>query len=131
MQRVTGVLTKFPPSELAGLTKVRDRRIGFAEKSWPTCARAPVVVSGEELPQVKRAIPIGPCVKRAVKLTISGDPPEGGTIVPAPGTISVAAGSPVLLNAAPNPGYRFTGWSPNVADPASIARAAGPSRNRT
>ena len=54
-----------------------------------------------------------------VQLTIQADPPGGGITVPAEGTIIVAAGSPVTVQAAPTPGYRFTGWSQNVADPAN------------
>ena len=58
-----------------------------------------------------------------VQLTIYADPTGGGTTVPAEGTISVAAGLPVILKAAPNPGYRFAGWSQNVADPANPSTA--------
>jgi hypothetical protein len=58
-----------------------------------------------------------------VQLTIYADPAGGGTTVPAEGTISVAIGLPVMLKAAPNPGYRFTGWSTNVADPANPSTA--------
>ena len=54
-----------------------------------------------------------------LQLTIDVDPPGSGTTVPAEGTISVAASSPVALTATPNPGYRFKGWSQNVADPAN------------
>jgi len=54
-----------------------------------------------------------------VQLTISVDPPGGGTTQPAEGTISIAPSTPVALTATPNPGYRFIGWSPDVADPAN------------
>ena len=66
-----------------------------------------------------------------VQLTISADPPGGGTTVPAEGTISVAAGLPVILEAAPNPGYRFTGWSQNVANPANPSTAIHMSTSQT
>ena len=55
----------------------------------------------------------------ALQLTIDVDPTGSGTTVPAEGTISVAASSAVTLKATPNPGYRFAGWSQNVADPAN------------
>ena len=56
-----------------------------------------------------------------LQLTIDVDPPGSGTTVPAEGTISVVASSPVALTATPNPGYRFKGWSQNVADPSNPA----------
>jgi hypothetical protein len=68
------------------------------------------VISGfEESPGGAEALP----------LTIDVDPTGSGTTVPAEGTISVAASSAVTLKATPNPGYRFAGWSQNVADPAN------------
>jgi peptidoglycan/xylan/chitin deacetylase (PgdA/CDA1 family) len=98
MQRVTGVLTSFLPSEPAGITDVRGQCIGFAEKSWPTCAQASVAVPDVEPSQAKREVPIRPSVKRIMKLTISliyylvrelsrfvmrlvGRPPERGLVI--------------------------------------------------
>jgi len=72
-----------------------------------------------QLPCVIAGFEESPGGEAAVQLTIDVDPPGGGTTVPAEGTISVAASSPVALTATPNPGYRFTGWSQNVADPAN------------
>ena len=72
-----------------------------------------------QLPCVIAGFEESPGGGEAVQLTIDVDPPGSGTTVPAEGTISVAASSPVALTATPNPGYRFTGWSPDVADPAN------------
>lgn len=47
----------------------------------------------------------------------------GGTITPAPGTYAVAQDGVIILSAAPNPGYCFTGWSGNVVSPASATTA--------
>ena len=52
-----------------------------------------------------------------VQLTIHVEPPGGGTTVPAAGTLQVAKDSVVALKAMPSPGFRFTGWSPNVTNP--------------
>ena len=72
-----------------------------------------------QLPCVIAGFEESPGGTEVVQLTIYADPPAGGTTLPAEGTISVAASSPVALKATPNPGYRFTGWSQNVADPAN------------
>jgi flagellin-like protein len=43
-------------------------------------------------------------------LTVSVEPPEGGTTSPPPGEYRVAAGSAVTVRAEPNPGYAFSKW---------------------
>ena len=72
-----------------------------------------------QLPCVIAGFEESPGGGEALQLTIEVDPPGGGTTVPAEGTINVAPSSPVALTAIPNPGYRFIGWSPDVADPAN------------
>ena len=52
-----------------------------------------------------------------VLLTMEVNPAGGGTTTPASGTSSVTADTPVSVTATPNAGYRFAGWSQNVADP--------------
>jgi len=76
-----------------------------------------------QLPCVISGFEESPGGGEAVQLTIDVDPQGSGTTVPAEGTISVAASLPVALMAIPNPGYRFTGWSQNVADPANPSTA--------
>lgn len=66
-----------------------------------------------------------------VQLTINADPPGGGTTVPATGTTTIAKGLSVILKAIPNPGYRFKGWSSNVADPSSASTAIFMSSSQT
>ena len=52
-----------------------------------------------------------------VQLTLQVDPAGGGTTLPPPGTQSVAQDSVISLKATPTTGFRFSGWSQNVADP--------------
>ena len=54
-------------------------------------------------------------------LTMQVDPPSGGTTTPVPGTYNVEQYSPIALTATPNEGYRFAGWSTNVANPGSAS----------
>ena len=54
----------------------------------------------------------------AVQLTVEVNPPGAGTTTPAPGTQELPLNSVVQLAATPNTGFRFTGWSPNVTNPA-------------
>ena len=49
-------------------------------------------------------------------LTVSAEPPEGGTTSPPPGEYRVAAGSAVTVRAEPNPGYAFSKWLLNGSD---------------
>jgi len=49
-------------------------------------------------------------------LTVSVEPPEGGTTSPPPGEYRVAAGSAVTVRAEPNPGYAFSKWLLNGSD---------------
>ena len=49
-------------------------------------------------------------------LTVSVEPPEGGTTDPPPGEYRVAAGSAVTVRAEPNPGYAFSKWLLNGSD---------------
>jgi len=51
-----------------------------------------------------------------VTLTVSVEPPEGGTTNPSPGEYGVAAGSAVTVRAEPNPGYAFSKWLLNGSD---------------
>jgi len=54
---------------------------------------------------------------QAVELTIEVAPSGAGTTIPAQGVQEVAIDSVVFLKATPNPGFRFTDWSPNVTSP--------------
>jgi hypothetical protein len=56
-------------------------------------------------------------VDATVQLTMQVTPPGGGTTLPAPGTLSVAPGTVIPVTAIPNSGFRFSGWSQNVAQP--------------
>jgi hypothetical protein len=76
-------------------------------------------VFGVQQPCIISGFEESPGGDEIVQLTMHASPPAGGTTTPAEGTISVTAGTPVVVTATPNPGYRFTGWSSNVADPAS------------
>jgi hypothetical protein len=49
-------------------------------------------------------------------LTVSVEPPEGGTTDPLPGEYRVAVGSAVTVRAEPNPGYAFSKWLLNGSD---------------
>jgi len=49
-------------------------------------------------------------------LTVSVEPPEGGTTSPLPGEYRVAVGSSVTVRAEPNPGYAFSKWLLNGSD---------------
>jgi flagellin-like protein len=49
-------------------------------------------------------------------LTVSVEPPEGGTTDPLPGEYRVAMGSAVTVRAEPNPGYAFSKWLLNGSD---------------
>jgi hypothetical protein len=49
-------------------------------------------------------------------LTVSVEPPEGGTTSPPPGEYRVAVGSAVTVRAEPNPGYAFSKWLLNGSD---------------
>jgi hypothetical protein len=49
-------------------------------------------------------------------LTVSVEPPEGGTTSPLPGEYRVAVGSAVTVRAEPNPGYAFSKWLLNSSD---------------
>jgi flagellin-like protein len=51
-----------------------------------------------------------------VTLTVSVEPPEGGTTNPSPGEYRVAVGSAVTVRAEPNPGYAFSKWLLNGSD---------------
>ena len=51
-----------------------------------------------------------------VQLTVQVAPAGGGVTVPPVGTHTVEEDSVVALRATPNPGFRFTQWSPNVTD---------------
>ena len=57
----------------------------------------------------------------AVQLTVEVNPPGTGTTTPAPGTQAVPLNSVVPLIAVPGAGFRFTGWSPNVTNPADAS----------
>ena len=52
-------------------------------------------------------------------LTVAVNLAEGGTTDPSVGVHTYGEGLTIDLNATPNPGYRFTGWTGDVADPAS------------
>jgi hypothetical protein len=52
-------------------------------------------------------------------LTMQVSPVTGGTTTPAVGQYAEAQNSVIVIQATPNPGFGFTGWSPNVADPAN------------
>jgi hypothetical protein len=54
-----------------------------------------------------------------VQLTVAAQPPGGGTTTPSPGTRDEPKDSVIPLTATPAAGYRFTGWSGNVADPSA------------
>ena len=49
-------------------------------------------------------------------LTVSVEPPEGGTTSPPPGEYRVAAGGAVTVRTEPNPGYAFSKWLLNGSD---------------
>jgi hypothetical protein len=57
----------------------------------------------------------------AVALAMQVQPLGGGTTTPPPGTQQVLRDSVIPVKATPNPGFRFTGWSPNVTDPAKLS----------
>jgi len=57
----------------------------------------------------------------AAQLTVEVSPPGAGTTTPAPGTQALPLNSVVPLAATPNTGFRFTGWSPNVTNPADAS----------
>jgi hypothetical protein len=57
----------------------------------------------------------------AVQLTMQVQPVAGGTTAPAPGTQQVQRDSVIPLKATPGPGFRFTDWSSNVANPGKIS----------
>jgi len=53
-------------------------------------------------------------------LTLTSNPPEGGTIIPSPSPGAngmYASGTPVTLEAVPNPGYTFASWTGGVTGP--------------
>ncbi len=53
-------------------------------------------------------------------LSVNVSPPDGGTSVPAAGTVSSEPENSVaLLQVSPNPGFAFQGWTGNVADPST------------
>src|SRR5262249_3661052 len=68
---------------------------------------------------------------QAVSLTIDAQPVSGGTTIPAPGTRQVELNSVVALRAVPQPGFRFTDWSPNVVTPSAIATTVFMSASQT
>ena len=74
---------------------------GFGNVQHP----CPIVVGAETPDQVP------------VQLTMAAQPPNGGTITPAPGTSEVLQESVVVVTATPTPGFRFLSWSPDVATP--------------
>ena len=67
----------------------------------------PLIVGAEEPGQI------------AVQLTMQVQPAGSGTTTPGPGPQNVLQDSVIAVAATPNPGFRFTGWSPNVTVPES------------
>jgi len=54
-------------------------------------------------------------------LTLTSDPPEGGTITATPSGGTYDAGTPVTLTAIPNNGYAFKGWTgTGITDKSSL-----------
>ena len=58
--------------------------------------------------------------EKTYKLTISVSSPQYGSTTPAPGSYSYNEGAIVSINASPQNGYRFIGWTGSVSDASSI-----------
>jgi uncharacterized repeat protein (TIGR02543 family) len=54
---------------------------------------------------------------QVAQLTMQVSPAGTGTTTPPVGTTAETLGSVVVVQATPNPGFAFTGWSTNVTDP--------------
>ncbi|MBN1781015.1 T9SS type A sorting domain-containing protein [bacterium] len=63
-------------------------------------------------------------------LILFADPPEGGTTNPEPDTTRHDYGTIVSVEAIPNAGHAFTGWTGGVADPLSAVTSVCMDQNR-
>lgn len=52
-------------------------------------------------------------------LSISGQPEDAGTVIPAPGDYTYTQGAVVTIQAIPDPGFEFVQWNGDVANPNS------------
>ncbi|RME20968.1 MAG: hypothetical protein D6800_12625, partial [Candidatus Zixiibacteriota bacterium] len=66
-----------------------------------------------------------------VVLTMQVDPAPGGTTGPAPGSHTFNLNETVHINAVPNPGYVFSHWTGDVADPNSASTTVLMNQSKT
>ncbi|MDZ7345215.1 MAG: InlB B-repeat-containing protein, partial [candidate division KSB1 bacterium] len=106
---------------------------GWVFKNWtgdvetPTAQSTRILMTGNKtvIAQFERVAP------NQVTLTMIVNPPEGGTTQPAAGSYAYDLGQVVTLTATPRSGYRFVGWSGDVADPTSPTTTITMTANKT